>query len=87
MLLFLFEWLPIFEPNILTDWNIFNPRLSAVFARFQVADEVFHVDWSSCQKLIHFTHDTFVQPNIDHAPRLIDKRKSILDTDDQSAKL
>ena len=55
-----------------------------VFAGFQVAVEVFHVDWSSCQKLIHSTHDTFVGPIIDNASRLIDKKKSIPDTDDQS---
>ena len=50
-----------------------------VFAGFQVAVEVFHVDWSSCQKLIHLTHDTFVGPIIDNAPGLIDKKKSIPD--------
>ena len=55
-----------------------------VFAGFQVAVEVFHVDWSSCQKLIHLTHDTFVGPIIDNALGLIDKKKSIRDTDDQS---
>ena len=57
-----------------------------VFAGFQVAVEVFHVDWSSCQKLIHLTHDTFVGPIIDITPGLIDKKKSIpSDTDDQSS--
>ncbi len=56
-----------------------------VFAGFQVAVEVFHVDWSSCQKLIHSTHDTFVGPIIDNAPGLIDKKKSIPGSDDQSS--
>ena len=50
-----------------------------VFAGFQVAVEVFHVDWSSCQKLIHLTHDTFVGLIIDNAPGIIDKKKSIPD--------
>ena len=58
-----------------------------VFAGFQVAVEVFHVDWSSCQKLIHSPHDTFVGPIIDNASRLIDKKKSIPDTDDQEPAL
>ena len=58
-----------------------------VFAGFQVAVEVFHVDWSSCQKLIHLTHDTLVGPIIDNALGLIDKKKSIPDTDDQAPAL